>query len=175
MVGKSTTAASKVQRKPSNPKTSEMVLAAVTALNDRKGTSLSAIKKYVSSTYKVDTDRIATFIRRYLRKAVSEGALVQVKGNGASGSFKLPSAEKKKTSSSGSKKRGRPATSDSSKKATPKKSAKKLESKSKPAKKEKKTGATSAKKPKVKSTAAKKKTAAKKATATPKKQQQKKK
>ena len=153
----------KVKSTPTHPKTSEMVLAAVAALKDRKGTSLSAIKKYVSSTYKVDTDRTAIFIRRYLRKAVTEGVLVQVKGNGAAGSFKLPSAEKKPAkattaaASSGGKKRGRPAktatAAEGKKSTTPKKTTTPKKKKTTT----KKTGATSAKKPKVKSAASTKK------------------
>lgn len=143
---------------PAHPKTSEMVLAAVTALKDRKGSSLQAIKKYMGSTYKVDTDKTAIFIRRYLKKAVEEGVLVQAKGSGASGSFKLPSSEKKPANSSTDKKRGRPAKSVAAaaaadagkKKSSPKK--KKLGSAT-----TKKAGATTAKKPKVKSTATTKK------------------
>ena len=155
----------KVQSTPTHPKTSEMVLAAVTALKDRKGTSLSAIKKYVSSEYKVDTERTAIFIRRYLKKAVTDGVLVQVKGSGATGSFKLPSAETKKPAKAkaasgvdGAKKRGRPAktataAAEGKKATTPKKTT------TTPKKKTatKKTGATSAKKPKVKSAATTKK------------------
>ncbi len=154
-----------VRSTPTHPKTSEMVLAAVTALKDRKGTSLSAIKKYLSSTYKVDTDRTAIFIRRYLKKAVTDGVLVQVKGNGAAGSFKLPSAEKKPAAAkSGSgKKRGRPAktaAAEGKKKAATPKKAKKQGTVAKKAAAAKKTGATSAKKPKVKSAATTKKKAA---------------
>jgi len=67
-----------------------MVTAAIAALKDRKGSSLAAIKKYVAGNYKVDVDRIAPFIRRFLKAAVEKGALKQTKGSGAAGSFKLP-------------------------------------------------------------------------------------
>ncbi|XP_054006245.1 histone H1A, sperm-like [Hylaeus anthracinus] len=84
--GKST----KVQRtKSSHPPTSEMVNAAIRELKDRKGSSLQAIKKYMTSTYKVDGEKLAPFIKRYLKSAVTSGAVVQTKGKGASGSFKL--------------------------------------------------------------------------------------
>lgn len=84
--GKST----KVQRpKSSHPPTSEMVNAAIRELKDRKGSSLQAIKKYMSTTYKVDGEKLAPFIKRYLKSAVTSGTVVQTKGKGASGSFKL--------------------------------------------------------------------------------------
>ncbi|KZC12849.1 PREDICTED: late histone H1-like [Dufourea novaeangliae] len=75
--------------KSSHPPTSEMVNAAIKELKDRKGSSLQAIKKYIASTYKVDGEKLAPFIKRYLKSAVTTGAVVQTKGKGASGSFKL--------------------------------------------------------------------------------------
>ncbi|XP_035733113.1 histone H1-like [Vespa mandarinia] len=80
----------KAQRsKSSHPPTSKMVTAAIKELKDRKGSSLQAIKKYIVATYKVDGEKVAPFIRRYLKTAVSSGFVVQTKGKGASGSFKL--------------------------------------------------------------------------------------
>ncbi|XP_076635400.1 uncharacterized protein LOC143348716 [Colletes latitarsis] len=76
--------------KSSHPPTSEMVTSAIRELKDRKGSSLQAIKKYMASTYKVDGEKLAPFIKRYLKSAVTSGAVVQTKGKGASGSFKLP-------------------------------------------------------------------------------------
>ena len=75
--------------KASHPPTSEMVPAAIRELKDRKGSSLQAIKKYIATTYKVDTEKMAPFIKRYLKAAIISGAVVQTKGKGASGSFKL--------------------------------------------------------------------------------------
>ena len=75
--------------KSSHPPTSEMVPAAIRELKDRKGSSLQAIKKYMATTYKVDTEKMAPFIRKYLKAAIISGAVVQTKGKGASGSFKL--------------------------------------------------------------------------------------
>lgn len=74
----------------SHPPTSEMVNTAIKELKDRKGSSLQAIKKYIGSAYEVDGEKFAPFIRRYLKSAVTSGAVVQTKGKGASGSFKLP-------------------------------------------------------------------------------------
>lgn len=80
----------KSQRSPSShPRTSEMVNAAIKELKDRKGSSFQAIKKYISLTYKVDGEKLAPFIKRYLKAAVTSGIVVQTKGKGASGSFKL--------------------------------------------------------------------------------------
>lgn len=85
---------SKAQKaKSSHPPTSEMVTAAIKELKDRKGSSLQAIKKYIVSTYKVDGEKVAPFIKRYLKAAVVSGTVVQTKGKGASGSFKLPAAK----------------------------------------------------------------------------------
>ncbi|XP_059490899.1 histone H1-III-like [Neocloeon triangulifer] len=55
-------------------------------------TTLQAIKKYIAATYKIDAEKLAPFIRKYLKSAVTAGKLVQTKGKGASGSFKLSAA-----------------------------------------------------------------------------------
>ncbi|XP_043257100.1 histone H1-like [Colletes gigas] len=88
--------------KSSHPPTSEMVNSAIKELKDRKGSSLQAIKKYIASTYKVDGEKLAPFIKRYLKTAVTSGAVVQTKGKGASGSFKLSLSPK------GSDSKGKP-------------------------------------------------------------------
>lgn len=132
------------EKKASRPPTSEMVTTAIKELKDHKGSSLQAIKKYIVATYKVDGEKVAPFIRRYLKAAVSSGVVVQTKGKGASGSFKL--------------------STDNSK---PKPKAKVKRASSKPAsKKDKIEKTTTARKP----AAAKKTAAAKKAAESPKKQ-----
>ncbi|CAK9799968.1 Histone H1.1 [Anthophora plagiata] len=99
---------SKSQRsKASHPPTSEMVNAAIKELKDRKGSSLQAIKKYIATTYKVDGEKFAPFIKRYLKTAVTSGTVVQTKGKGASGSFKLSTG--KLSENTKSKKLSRPA------------------------------------------------------------------
>ena len=75
--------------KPTHPPASEMVNAAIAALKDKKGSSLQAIKKYIAATYKVDVEKQAIFIKKYLKSAVTKKTLVQTKGSGAAGSFKL--------------------------------------------------------------------------------------
>ncbi len=123
-------ASSKAKSKaaPSHPKTSDMVNAAIKNLKERGGSSLQAIKKYIAATYKVDVEKLAPFIRKYLKSGVSSGALLQTKGKGASGSFKLSGgkAEKKAVSS-------KPKTGV--KKAKKPKSPKSKPAASKPAKK----------------------------------------
>lgn len=77
-----------------HPPTHQMVDTSIRELKERNGSSLPAIKKYISANYKVDAQKIAPFIRKYLRSAVVSGKLVQTKGKGASGSFKLSVAAK---------------------------------------------------------------------------------
>ena len=84
---------SKARAKPTHPKTAEMVNAAIKALKERGGSSLQAIKKYMANTYKINTEKQAPFIKRYLKAALASGVLVQTKGKGAAGSFKLSSAK----------------------------------------------------------------------------------
>ena len=89
---KKAAATKKPKAKPAHPKTSQMVGDAIKALKDRKGSSLAAIKKHIVANNKVDADKIAPFIRRYIKKAVADGTLVQTKGTGANGSFKIAAA-----------------------------------------------------------------------------------
>ncbi|XP_067120122.1 histone H1-III-like [Centruroides vittatus] len=81
--------------KPNHPKISQMVNTAIVDLKDRGGSSLQAIKKYIASNYKVDVEKLAPFIRKHLKMAVVDGSLIQTKGKGASGSFKVGASGKK--------------------------------------------------------------------------------
>nr|XP_022909867.1 histone H1A, sperm-like [Onthophagus taurus] len=95
----SSTKKKKSQRsKATHPPTSEMVNNAIKTLQERNGSSLQAIKKYMASNYKVDAEKMAPFIKKFLKTAIAAGAIVQTKGKGASGSFKLPSVSAKKSS-----------------------------------------------------------------------------
>lgn len=82
-------ASKKPKGKPAHPPTADMVNAAIKNLKERGGSSLQAIKKYIAANYKVDSEKLSTFIKKYLKSAVASGALVQPKGKGATGSFKL--------------------------------------------------------------------------------------
>ncbi|XP_034948142.1 histone H1A, sperm-like [Chelonus insularis] len=86
---------SKSKVKPSHPPTSKMVETAIFSLKDRRGSSLQAIKKYIVTNYNLNSEKIAPLVRRYIKFAISKGKLIQTKGKGASGSFKLPSANQK--------------------------------------------------------------------------------
>lgn len=86
--------AKKPKAVPTHPPTAQMVTKAIGDLKEKGGSSLSAIKKFISSTYKVDAQKLAPFIRKYLVSAVASGKLVQTKGKGAAGSFKLATKEK---------------------------------------------------------------------------------
>ncbi|XP_026813163.1 histone H1A, sperm-like [Rhopalosiphum maidis] len=81
---------------PAHPSTAVMVVAAIAELKEKKGSSLSAIKKYMSNNYNVDSTKLAPFIRKFLKASVVKGSLVQTNGNGAMGHFKLPVEVKKK-------------------------------------------------------------------------------
>ena len=153
--------AKKPAAKPTHPPVAAMVQAAVTALKDRKGSSLPAIKKYVAATYKVDVVKLAPFIRRYLKKAVTDGKLAQVKGSGASGSFKLAKVEKAEKPKKVVKKKAAKSPKKAAKKpAAAKKTVKKAKTPKKE-KKAKKSPAAKPKKPKAKKTKSPKKAAKK--------------
>lgn len=88
--------AAKQKNLPNHPSTAQMVDNAIKNLKERGGSSLQAIKKYISSTYKVDAEKSAPFIKKYLKQAVDKGQLIQTKGKGASGSFKLATIKSEK-------------------------------------------------------------------------------
>lgn len=125
-----------------HPKYIDMVKAAIVALKERNGSSRQAIEKYIKANYKVG-DGVGTHLKLALKRGVEAKVLVQVKGTGASGSFKVNKELKE---------------------AKPKKSAKKPAAK-KPAAKKPAAKKPAAKKPAAK--AAAKKPAAKKATTKP--------
>merc|ERR1712168_1054521 len=139
--------AKKPAAKPTHPAYAVMVAAAVKALKERTGSSRQAILKYILANYKVGDEKKAGLrLKLALKKGVTSGALKQVKGAGASGSFKLAKEEKVKKA---------PAKKPAAKKAPAKKPAAKKAAAKKPAAKK-----APAKKPAAKKVA--KKPAAKK-------------
>lgn len=147
---KSKAAASKKPRvKPAHPPTSDMVNAAIKNLKERGGSSLQAIKKYIAANYKVDAEKLAPFIRKYLKSAVAGGTLTQPKGKGASGSFKLSvKGEGKSASATGKKTVKKPAAAKPKGEKKPKATAAKKTAKKPAAAKPK--AAKPAKSPKAK-------------------------
>lgn len=144
--------AAKPRAKATHPPASEMVVSAITDLQEKGGSSLQAIKKYIAAYYKVDVEKQATFIRKYLKAAVANKTLVQTKGKGAAGSFKLNVAKTEGKSKPTARTAKLLAASKAKKAASPKKVAVKAK---KAVAEKKKTSKVAAKPPKAKSTTAK--------------------
>ncbi|XP_063544472.1 histone H1.1, embryonic-like [Cydia strobilella] len=75
--------------------TKAMIHEALTELKTRKGVSIQAIKKYMEEKYYVQTDKLKYLIKKTLKTGVEDGSIVQLKGIGASGSFKLAPVKEK--------------------------------------------------------------------------------
>ncbi|XP_019624357.1 PREDICTED: LOW QUALITY PROTEIN: histone H1-like [Branchiostoma belcheri] len=153
--------ASKPKAPAAHPPTTAMITAAVEALKDRTGSSVPAIKKYIAANYKFDVEKKAHFIKRALKALVEKGTLLQVKGTGASGSFKINVAAKKAEEKAAKKAAKKPAKKPAAKKATKPKATKPKKPKAKKAatpKKTKKPAAKKTKKSPAKKPAAKKPT-----------------
>nr|XP_034990350.1 histone H1.2-like [Zootoca vivipara] len=135
-------------RKASGPSVTELLTKAVTASKERGGISLAALKKSLAAAG-YDVEKNNSRIKLGLKSLVARGILLQTKGTGASGSFKL----NKKQADNKDKAPKKPAAAAKSKKPSA-------------AKVKKAVGAAGAKKSVKKVT---KKTAAKKAAKSPKK------
>jgi hypothetical protein len=96
-----------------------MVGNAIRSLKERGGSSLQAIKKYIAANYKVDSEKLSPFIKKYLKSAVASGELVQTKGKGASGSFRLAAAKPEKTAVTSAPVRGSSRSSGPKEKKQP--------------------------------------------------------
>lgn len=156
-------------KKPAeHPKYIDMVCAAIVDLKERNGSSRQAIVKYINANYKV-SDNASVHIKLALKRGVTSGALVQTKGAGASGSFKVKKVEKpkkpatvkkpvaKKVKKPAAAKKSTPKKKPAAKKSAAKKSTpKKKPVAKKPAAKKPKAKKTPAKKPKAKKTPSKK-------------------
>ena len=154
-------AAKKPAKAPEHPKYSEMISQAIATLKERKGSSRQAIIKYIRANFKVG-DNADNPIKQNLIRMVQNDSLIQAKGSGASGSFKLPKPVTKKEKKPAPKK---PAA----KKPVAKKAKKPVAKKAKPPVKAK-AKSTPKKKPKTPAKKASAKKPAKKAVKkTPKK------
>jgi len=151
----------KTATKSDRPPTLQLILKAISVESDPKGTSVSAIKKYILANYKVKSSTFLThMLRRAFDNGLKEGKLVRPKGQTDNhvmvGRYKLSSGEKKAAAPAKAKKSpGRPKKPAAAKKAakSPKKAAKKpAAKKAKSPKKVKK----SPKKPAAKKAGAKK-------------------
>ncbi|NWZ84612.1 SHPRH ligase, partial [Poecile atricapillus] len=79
----------KLKEKIQYPSLRVMILTAVKEMNVKKGASIIAIFKYISSIYRYDTQRNRRLLKRTLEKLIAEQVIEQVKGHGLAGSFKL--------------------------------------------------------------------------------------
>lgn len=155
-----------VKKKPADhPKYLDMIVAAITALKERSGSSRQAIYKYIQANYKV-SESSGTHLKQALKRGVTTATLVQAKGTGASGSFKVAKKEtpaKKKPAAKKAAAKKPKATKKPAKKVTAKKPAAKKAKKTKaaPAKKKAAAKKPAAKKPAVKKAAKKSKAKAK--------------
>ncbi|NXE96241.1 H110 protein, partial [Menura novaehollandiae] len=118
-------------RKPAGPSVTELITKAVSASKERKGLSLAALKKTLAAGG-YDVEKNNSRVKLALKSLVTKGTLVQTRGIGASGSFRLSKkpeeakekAPKKKKAAAKLKK---PASA-AKKAVTAKKSPKKLKS-----------------------------------------------
>merc|ERR1719489_558580 len=90
---------SKVKGKESSsgsPKFKDMVMDAIITQKERSGSSLIAIKNYLSSKYKVDVLKKAGILNRALKKMCDEGVLVAgaPPGRKGAGCFKVSQQER---------------------------------------------------------------------------------
>ncbi|XP_067836638.1 histone H1-like [Heptranchias perlo] len=78
--------------KTTGPPLGEQILKIVADCKDRKGISLAAIKK-VLATKGLDVEKLRSQIKLSIKRNVEKGSLVQIKGTGASGSFRVAKKE----------------------------------------------------------------------------------
>ncbi len=156
----------KSANKPADhPKYTDMIVAAINSLNEKTGSSRQAILKYIKANYKVG-EAADVHVKLALKRGVVSGAIQQVKGTGASGSFKVQKKEAKKPAAK-AKKPAAKAKKPAAKKPAVKKPAAKKPAAKKPAAKKPAAKKPAAKKPAAKKPAAKKSAAKKPAAKKP--------
>ncbi|XP_062865514.1 histone H1-like [Trichomycterus rosablanca] len=74
--------------KKAGPSVGELIVKAVSASKERSGVSLAALKKALSAGG-YDVEKNNSRVKLAVKSLVTKGTLVQTKGTGASGSFKL--------------------------------------------------------------------------------------
>ncbi|CAL8124433.1 unnamed protein product [Orchesella dallaii] len=92
-----------------------MVVEAITELNKKKGSSLKAIKKYLSSVHNLDVEEQEVYIIKALKKAVKRGTLItQSKDSGTTDLFMLAVPKKRSKTVRESKQECEPISTDRS-------------------------------------------------------------
>ncbi|XP_037374931.1 histone H1t [Talpa occidentalis] len=86
--GKKPSGLTSARRKAPSPSLSKLITEALSASQERAGMSLVALKKALAAAG-YDVEKNNSRIKLGLKALVSNGTLVQTKGTGASGSFKL--------------------------------------------------------------------------------------
>ncbi|XP_075432258.1 histone H1-like [Ascaphus truei] len=155
--------ASKSRPAKSGPSVSDLIVRAVSASKERSGVSLSALKKALAAGG-YDVEKNNSRLKLALKGLVSKETLIQLKGSGASGSFKLNKKQlESKEKAARKQEAGKPKKPAARKQPAKKPAARKQPAKS--PKKPKKAPAGVKKSPKK----VKKPAAAKKAAKSPKK------
>lgn len=68
------------------PKTVDMVVDAITTLNDRKGASIQAIKAFILEKHPtIDPVRLKSMLKKAIKKGMESGVIVRPKSSDASG------------------------------------------------------------------------------------------
>merc|ERR1712025_846132 len=91
-------AAKAPKTKPAHPPTSVMIVNAVTALKERNGSSLPAIKKYIAANYKADTVKLAPFIKKGLKNPSRRKSSSKPKARVLPDRSRLPKLRKRRRS-----------------------------------------------------------------------------
>ncbi|XP_058850030.1 histone H1-like [Acipenser ruthenus] len=106
-----TTVASHVKRKAEGPKinksgptVSQMIIKAVSDSKERSGLSLTAMKKSLAASG-YDVERNNSRVNRAVRTLVNKETLLQTKGTGASGSFRVNKKQAKPKKNQSKRKR----------------------------------------------------------------------
>ncbi|RXG67949.1 Heterochromatin protein 1-binding protein 3 [Armadillidium vulgare] len=74
---------------PTHPLYSVMITEAIGALKEKTGSSRHAIVKYIATNYNMNEKTANSRVKLALKREIESGNIKQVKGVGASGSFKL--------------------------------------------------------------------------------------
>jgi hypothetical protein len=68
-----------------HPSSKDMVIEALTALNDRSGVSFSRIKKFIFEKYQSVHESYIQYLKMAMKKALNDGLIKNVKGVGLGG------------------------------------------------------------------------------------------
>nr|XP_024654065.1 histone H1.3-like [Maylandia zebra] len=100
--------ASRSKPKKVGPSVSELIVKAVAAFKERNGVSAAALKQALAAAG-YDVDKNKARVKTAFKSLVAKGTLVQTKGTGASGSFKMNKATETKAKTPAAAKAKKPA------------------------------------------------------------------